>query len=126
MTASLMTAPVVPEWPHHAAMAMGARCAECSLVNLHRGPVPSTRPQHATLGVVAEAPGSNEVAEGRVLIGASGREIRTALQNAGVDTSQVAFMNGLGCQPPGVLKAYLQQCKKQGLPFSDRPVPPAA
>ena len=116
MTASLMTAPVVPEWPHHAAMAMGARCAECSLVNLHRGPVPSTRPQHATLGVVAEAPGSNEVAEGRVLIGASGREIRTALQNAGVDTSQVAFMNGLGCQPPGVLKAYLQQCKKQGLP----------
>lgn len=110
------TAAVPPGPQHHAAMAQGARCDLCPLVNLGRGPVPSTRPGHATFGVVAEAPGASEVAQGQVLVGASGREIRSALSNAGVDTSRVAFMNALGCQPPGDLKAYLRQCKKQGLP----------
>ena len=115
MTAT--AAPIhIPE-QHQAAVQAGAECWRCPLLGSGRGPVPSTIPPSAELFVCAEAPGSTEVATGAPLVGASGREIRTALQNAGVDTSRVGLVNAMACQPPGTdLKSYLRQCKKQGLP----------
>lgn len=94
---------------------MGAQCWRCPLYGLKRGPVPSTIPADADFVVVAEAPGSTEVEHGRTLIGASGREIRQALTDAGMDTSKVAFVNTIQCQPDGGdLKRYLRTVKKQG------------
>ena len=95
-------------------MAAGARCDLCPLVNSGRGPVPSANPSGAEFFVVAEAPGTTEVERGAPLIGASGKEIRTALRDAGADLGTVAFANALACQPPDDLKKYLQRCKREG------------
>ena len=104
----------LPEQNVNAAM-MGAECWRCPLVGCNRGPVPPTIPENAEFFVVAEAPGATEVEHGRTLIGASGRELRQALTNAGMDPSQVAYTNTIMCQPEGDLKRYLTQVKKQGL-----------
>lgn len=103
---------------HIDAMAKGARCWECALAGTHRGPVPSTIPStQPFFGVVAEAPGTLEVAEGAALIGPSGREIRQALNEAGIDSDTVAYINALSCQPEGSdLDNLLRECKKKGLP----------
>lgn len=100
---------------HVNAALAGAQCWRCPLYGSNRGPVPSTIPADAEFFVVAEAPGATEVAEGRTLIGASGRELRQALTDAGVDASKVAFVNTIQCQPEGSdLKRYLRIVKKEG------------
>lgn len=105
-----------PPGPQHAwAMAAGANCSACPLKNSGRGPVPPSVPDPCDLLVVAEAPGHTEVNEGRTLIGASGREIRTALQTAGANMGNVGYTNAILCQAEGDLKRYLQQTKRAGL-----------
>lgn len=104
---------------HHAdAISRGAECWRCPLLACGRGPVPPTLPNGPIdLLVVAEAPGSNEVREGRVLIGASGRELRKALEQTRIDMTRVGLTNSMSCMPEGGdLKKYLQQCKKKGEP----------
>jgi uracil-DNA glycosylase family 4 len=102
---------------HFAAVAQGCRCDVCPLQNSGRGPVPPSLPEDYEFLVVAEAPGTVEVKEGKTLIGPSGREVRLALSNAGADTARVGYTNALYCQPPGGdLKNYLRLVKKQGLP----------
>jgi DNA polymerase-1 len=67
--------------------------------------------------VVAEAPGVNEVEKGKTLIGASGKEIRTAISNAGVDSNAVSYTNTILCRPDGGdLERYLRDVKKTGKP----------
>lgn len=107
--------------PWHAdAMAKGARCWECKLANTQSGPVPSTIPPKSPLfAVLAEAPGPTEVAEGRTLSpnGPSGREVRQALIDAGLNHNEVAYINALQCQPPASdLDGLLRKCKKEGVP----------
>lgn len=74
----------------------------------------ATIPSACDILIVAEAPGANEVAEGKPLIGASGREIRQALQNAGAPMARVGYTNACMCQPEGDMKRYLQQAKRAG------------
>lgn len=105
----------LPEQHVNAAM-LGAECWRCPLLGCGRGPVPSTIPESAEFYVVAEAPGATEVEHGRTLIGASGRELRQGLTDAGIDPNKVAYTNTMMCQPEGDLKRYLAQLKKQGLP----------
>ncbi len=92
----------------------GAECWRCPLLSCHRGPVMPTLPAEYEMLVVAEAPGATEVEHGRPLIGASGKELRTALANAGMDMAKVGYSNTILCQPPGDLKRYLTQVKKEG------------
>ncbi len=112
-----MTAVAVQDPLHFVdALSKGARCHECAYWMSGRGPVPSTLPPGYTFAVVAESPGKTEVAEGRTLIGPSGREIRTALKEAGQDPSAVAYLNAIQCQPEGGdLKADLRRIKKEKL-----------
>lgn len=106
-----------PPGPQHAwAMAAGARCDLCSLANTARGPVPPTLPDSMDLIVIAEAPGHNEIEIGRTLVGASGREIRTALQSAGQDLSRVGFTNACACAPADEMKKHLQECRRKKIP----------
>jgi len=104
---------------HTAAIAAGAKCLDCPLYNKHLGPVPPTLPPEGSripFLVVAEAPGPAEVDEGETLIGPSGREVRNALANAGVDPQQVSYTNAILCKPPETnLEEYLRECKKKGL-----------
>jgi uracil-DNA glycosylase family 4 len=106
-----------PPGEHHAwAMAQGARCDQCSMRNAQRGPVPPSIPDNVDVLVVAEAPGHNEIDKGETLIGASGREIRTALRNAGADMSRVGFTNAALCAPLAEMKKHLQEMKRRKLP----------
>lgn len=105
---------------HMAAMAGGADCRSCPLANAGLGPVP---PTYRVVGgrlpflVVAEAPGPIEVDEGATLIGPSGREVRSALDAAGLDSGAASYTNAMLCRPPGGdLEAFLRKCKKEGLP----------
>lgn len=113
-----MTAAVPEQDPFHFVepLSKGARCHECAYWKSGRGPVPSTLPPGYTFAVVAESPGKTEVQEGRTLIGPSGREIRTALKEAGQDPNAVAYLNAIQCQPEGGdLKADLRRIKKEKL-----------
>lgn len=109
-----------PGRQHDFAVAAGADCARCPLVNCRRGPVPPTLPPAGTpipLLVVGEAPGASEVDDGRTLIGATGREIRRALDGAGFPSNNAAYTNAVLCQPPGNdMEALLRDCRKKGLP----------
>ena len=113
-----MTVSALPIPAHHqAAVAAGAECWRCPLMgNSAGGPVPATIPYGATFFVVAEAPGATEVEKGATLIGASGKEVRRAIANAGVDTERVAYTNAIQCRPVGDLKKFLTLTKKRGQP----------
>ncbi len=105
-----------PGEQHRWAMEAGARCDECSARNMGRGPVPPSIPDAPDILVVAEAPGHVEVAKGATLIGASGREIRTALQNAGANMSRVGFTNSALCMPLEDMKRHISDCKRKKIP----------
>lgn len=111
-----MTATALPIPAHHqAAVAAGCECWRCPLMgNNAGGPVPPTLPYGYRFLVVAEAPGVTEVEHGRPLIGASGKEVRRALMNAGQDPEQVGYTNAILCRPPGDLKKYLRDARKRG------------
>lgn len=113
-----MTVSALPIPAHHqAAVAAGAECWRCPLMgNSAGGPVPATIPYGATFFVVAEAPGATEVEKGTTLIGASGKEVRRAIANAGADTERVAYTNAIQCRPVGDLKKFLTLTKKRGQP----------
>lgn len=111
--------PIPPQ--HVAAVQAGAECWRCPLLNCGAGPVPPTHPPDTDalnpmeILVVAEAPGSTEVEKGQTLIGASGREIRTALRDAGAPMDRVGYTNATLCRPPDDMKRYLRTVKRQGL-----------
>ena len=110
-----MTATALPILPHHAtAVAAGCECWRCPLMGDNGGgPVPPTLPYGYQFLVVAEAPGGNEVEQGKPLIGASGKEVRRALMSAGANPDNVAYTNALLCRPPGDLKRYLRDVRKR-------------
>lgn len=72
-------------------------CKTCYLKN-----APLVRPQtqrEATIAVVGEAPGVHEVEEGRPFVGASGRELKTAL-GPYLQHYRLHVTNAVLCQPP--------------------------
>lgn len=102
---------------HSDAIGRGSECWRCPLLGCGRGPVPPTLPPDYQFLVIAEAPGTNEVNNGQVLIGASGRELRKSLQQTHIDVNRVGLTNAIQCMPEGGdLKKFLQQCKKTGQP----------
>ena len=104
-----------PQPHHYPAMSAGADCARCPLRNLGRGPVPPTLPADIDVLVVAEAPGQTEIQTGQTLVGASGKEVRRALQDAGAVMDRIGYTNACMCAPPSMdMKKFLQQCKKRG------------
>lgn len=104
---------------HAAAVAAGADCTRCPLVNRHAGPVPPTLPPGDApipFLVVAEAPGPAEVDQGATQIGPAGREVRAALGAAGLDPAAAAYTNAILCRPPVDLEDFLRECRKAGVP----------
>lgn len=78
--------------------ACGAQCDKCPL----RGsvPVPPDVGHSARICIVGEAPGADEVKEGRPFVGASGLELHRGLSAARIIKRDVHITNVLLCQPP--------------------------
>lgn len=95
--------------PHSQAKRIGAECDKCPLNKCGRGPVYGDIVPKSKLALVAEAPGANEVEQGRVLVGYSGREVEQALRIGGLKRHQVTLTNCLLCQPPEGLIDYIRK-----------------
>lgn len=115
--------PREPEWAHGPAMERGARCRECAAWGCARGPVldevpegspraPGTGRGRLRLLIVAEAPGPNEIAMERPLVGWSGNFLQENLARVPSPEGDLlrrpwhggvtlAKGNVTLCQPPG-------------------------
>ena len=76
----------------------GAQCDKCPLFG--SVPVPPDVGHSAKICVVGEAPGVDEIREGRPFVGASGLELHRGLTAARILKRDVHLTNVLLCQPP--------------------------
>ena len=74
-----------------------ADCHQCGLRNLPI--VLSDGPDKATLAIVGEAPGDDEVRYGKPFIGRAGRLLNRALEEAGLDRKEIFITNSTLCRP---------------------------
>jgi DNA polymerase-1 len=84
-------------------MASKAPFAECDTCPLKDEPcVKSTRPDnwHSGLMIVGEAPGRDEVDEGKPFVGKSGQLLDKELKRAGIDRESIYVTNSVLCRPP--------------------------
>jgi DNA polymerase I-like protein with 3'-5' exonuclease and polymerase domains/uracil-DNA glycosylase len=84
---------------HAAAMAMGARCAECPLRGCG-GPVPSELNPSAFIAAIGKHPKDVERKHNRPACGPAGKAVKQALGTVNVPEAHVAWINTVGCQPP--------------------------
>lgn len=93
----------------------GARCPECWLRDHRDGlPVGPEMNPGAELIVIGEAPGGQEVEEGRPFVGKSGWELSTGLGVHGLKRGSVSFTNSLACHPPeDALDLQLHKLQKE-------------
>lgn len=63
--------------------------------------VPATGPTPAKILIVGEAPGAQEIEQGKPFVGASGTELTKMLQEAGILRSDVRITNVTPYRPPG-------------------------
>lgn len=83
------------------AEAHGARCDLCPLREVRQGgPVPPEPSGAPVALLVGEAPGKEEVEQGRPFVGQSGQELWRALGAAGYRRSRFGITNAILCRPP--------------------------
>lgn len=89
---------------------LGSRkiCKACELST--NSPVGFRGPLDAEVVVVAEAPGKEEEAGRRPLIGPAGRETSSALKHAGLDENDILFMNPVLCRLPTGMSKPPKDC----------------
>ena len=76
----------------------GALCDMCPLKG--NVPVPAESNPGATICMVGEAPGADEVRDGRPFVGAGGQELQRALNSARLQRRDLHLTNVMLCQPP--------------------------
>ncbi len=79
--------------------APGAKCDECPLAD--RPPVYGTGPDKASLVIVGEAPGEDEVKTGQPFTGKSGKLLDKVLDYHGLKREEIWFTNACLCRPEG-------------------------
>jgi uracil-DNA glycosylase len=95
-----------------AAKPAGAACATCP-ARLGKCVLPEPAPNGARLAVVGEAPGRNELEQGRPFIGASGRMLGRGLQSIGLRRADVHWTNAILCE-----------CKEDDMPAARKACAP--
>lgn len=75
-------------------------CEKCSLYNSVFVP-PEGDLLNAKLVIIGEAPGEEEVRQGRPFVGKSGKLLRSVLEELGVEMNEVYITNVVKCRPPG-------------------------
>jgi DNA polymerase len=76
-------------------------CPNCGLSRTRTRVVFGEGDENAEVMVVGEAPGENEVREGRPFVGAAGKLLDQLLLSAGFPRESVYICNVLKCRPPG-------------------------
>lgn len=72
-------------------------------------------PEPCEVMIVGEAPGRNEESHGEPFVGESGRLIRAALEEVGIDPRDTFITNAVSCRPPDnrtPTKGEIKACKK--------------
>ena len=89
-------------------------CSGCVLEHTGKGFVPDEVVAHPNYAIIAEAPGSTEVAQGKPLVGKAGFVLKSWIMKAvpqiqvAYEQQKVSLCNVLKCQPP---------MDKQGRPY---------
>ena len=75
-------------------------CKKCDLCITRKNAVPGKGDHNADIVFVGEAPGKNEDEYGEPFIGTAGKKLNDALENAGLERSNVYITNIVKCRPP--------------------------
>ena len=75
-------------------------CTKCDLAKTRTNSVPGKGNFHSDVIFVGEAPGRNEDRNGEPFVGAAGKKLSAALENAGITRQQVYITNVVKCRPP--------------------------
>jgi len=75
-------------------------CKKCNLCINRKNAVPGKGNHNADIVFIGEAPGKNEDARGEPFIGTAGKRLNDALENAGLERSNVYITNIVKCRPP--------------------------
>lgn len=83
-------------------------CRQCPLGSLREGTggiavpaEPGSKYRQGGLAFMAEAPGRDEDATGRPLVGRAGQTFSELLEAAGIDRDELLLINRVCCRPPG-------------------------
>jgi len=76
-------------------------CTKCRLSEGRTRVVPGAGPCPAKIVFIGEGPGKDEDMRGEPFVGRAGKILTEALENAGVDRSDVFITNLVKCRPPG-------------------------
>lgn len=88
-------------------------CTRCDLHTVGNGPVPFSGPTPAAYAILGEAPGREEDEHGAPFLGASGKLLRSTLEDAGLDPAQAFIFNSASCYPRGTPRtSHLLACKE--------------
>ena len=74
-------------------------CHGCSLREQYNKPVACAGSPIAQIMFIGEAPGAEETDQGKPFVGASGKMLRNAIIDAGIDLEDVFITNVLCCRP---------------------------
>jgi len=75
-------------------------CTKCELCKTRTNSVPGKGSFQSDVIFVGEAPGRNEDREGKPFVGAAGKKLSAALEEAGVSREEVYITNIVKCRPP--------------------------
>jgi DNA polymerase len=76
------------------------KCTLCGLCENRTNAVPGEGSSSAKLMFIGEAPGKNEDEQGRPFVGAAGKLLTEALEEAGLAREDVFITNVVKCRPP--------------------------
>jgi len=75
-------------------------CTKCDLCKTRTNAVPGKGSQKAEIVFIGEAPGRSEDMHGEPFVGAAGKKLTLALENAGLTRESVYITNVVKCRPP--------------------------
>ena len=75
-------------------------CTKCDLCKTRTNSVPGKGNFHSDVIFIGEAPGRNEDKHGEPFVGAAGKKLSAALEEAGVSRDNVYITNVVKCRPP--------------------------
>ncbi len=75
-------------------------CTDCQLCKTRTNSVPGDGSKTADIIFVGEAPGQNEDKTGKPFVGAAGKKLSAALEEAGISRDDVYITNVVKCRPP--------------------------
>lgn len=73
-------------------------CTRCPL-SADTTPIPWSGPLHPPLAILGQAPGFNEVKQGKPFVGRAGKLLRQLIGEAGIDPDSCAYANSICCHP---------------------------